>query len=82
MKNWDGIGFGGPHSSRCVAKITARHGRAFRVANTCSAEGDGTPATPDTERAWVTILGPQRFRYVRDVPGGRDAADYRWCSAN
>ena len=82
MKSWDGVGFGGPHSSRCTVKVTAKQGTTFHIADTCSALGDGTPATPDTERAIVTVLGPESFRYGRKVPSGTDTAVYRWCSVH
>lgn len=80
IKTWDGIGFGGAHSSKCTALVTRRVGNAVTINDVCTALGDGTPAAPDSETATVTVLGPRTFRYARSLHARTEAAVYRWCA--
>lgn len=82
LKMWDGRGFGGAHSSKCIATVLHARGKTFQIRDTCSALGDGTPAAPDVERATVTMQSSTAFRYTRSTPAGPDTAEYRWCSAH
>ena len=51
MMSWDGVGFSGPHASKCVSHVLSHHGSRFSVTTTCSALGDGTP-NPSGSHMW------------------------------
>lgn len=70
MRSYDGIGLGDPHSHACRARVLARHGRHYAVANSCINAGVG-PAPRSTERLDLTVLSHRSFA-VGDTP-------YRLC---
>ena len=81
MASWDGVGFGGPHDSKCIATVTGRQGNLLRFRNTCSAQGDGTPAPPSTDNGTVSLSSTTRFTRSSGSPPARPTT-YRWCAPN
>ena len=76
---WDGIGFAGAHSSKCVSDLQSKDGRQFQVSTTCSALGDGSPDTSGhVDSFTLTRQSSDRFEAVR---AGRPSFTYRWCGA-
>ena len=57
--DYDGHRFSYPHASNCRSTIVSRQGRTYRVRETCSALGDGSPARPDTNLTAYTIASPR-----------------------
>ncbi len=77
--DYDGRAFSYPHAAQCRSIVRAHHGRTYRIEETCSAQGDGTPAKPDTMSAIYTVLSRQSVA----IRKGQDktSATYRWCRA-
>ncbi|MGC2656872.1 MAG: hypothetical protein WA324_02770 [Bryobacteraceae bacterium] len=78
MANWDGIGFGGAHESHCKTTILHQRKRVFDVETTCSALGDGSPATPTSWKERITVSSETSFS--RSAPG-QAVRKYHWCAA-
>lgn len=82
MRSWDGVGFSGPHSSRCTSQMVNHHGNEFRVTTSCAALGDGTP-TPsgkvDVETITVTQLSHVSFE---SSSATKPKMTYRWCGVD
>jgi hypothetical protein len=79
MFGYDGRQFSYPHAAQCRSVIRAHPGKTYRVQETCSALGDGTPTKPDTMSATYTVLSPRTVAVNRGT--GKDAIRYRWCPA-
>ena len=81
MMSWDGIGFAGPHSSKCKTRVLSRHGNQFSVSTACNAIGDGTPKP--SGQFDVEILSLVRLSNTRFVTSNeaKPRATYRWCPA-
>ena len=81
MKEWDGVGFAGPHSSKCTSHILTHHANQYTVETACSALGDGSPnpsGHADKETIQLT-----RLSYINFVVSSakKQTLTYRWCSA-
>ena len=48
MFSYDGRQFSYPHASGCQSTVLSHRGRSYRIRETCSALGDGTPTTSTT----------------------------------
>ena len=82
MRSWDGVGFSGPHASRCISKVLSHQGSEYRVSTSCSAIGDGTPnpsGKADVETISLTRLSSTRFVLSSET---RSTTTYRWCSVD
>ncbi len=64
IMRYDGKGLSDPHSAQCRSRILTRSGRRYRVATTCRANGDGSPATPTTEIATLRVRTRGVFAYA------------------
>ena len=78
MFDYDGRAFSYPHASHCRSVVLSRAGRTYRVRETCSAAGDGTPEKPVTLVSTYRVLSRERVE-LRKV-GSKGADTYRWCS--
>lgn len=79
MFQYDGREFSYPHASRCRSTTLSHRGRTYRLRETCSALGDGSPAAPTTTVSSYEVVSPTE---VRVSQGARhDASSYRWCAA-
>ncbi len=86
MSRWDGVGFGGPHDSRCRTEVLRHEGNSFDVSTTCSALGDGTPTRPTTFKARLTIVNEESYStepLIETMGSSTETKPviYRWCSA-
>ncbi|MBB5060653.1 hypothetical protein HDF16_005389 [Granulicella aggregans] len=82
MRSWDGIGFSGPHSSRCMSRVLGHKGNHFKISTSCSAVGDGTPSPAgqiDIEKLSLIRLSNVDFVVSE---GAKPKTTYRWCTAN
>jgi hypothetical protein len=78
---WDGIGFSGAHSGRCISHIGPLPNGRYQVSTKCTALGDGTPDTAGAHFEDVMTIdhvSSGRFTVIK-ATGAR--ASYRWCSA-
>ena len=78
---WDGVGFFGPHSSKCKSTVTFNHGNQYEIRTSCSALGDGSAnpnGTPFGESFTLTLSSSSEFTITR---GNKRQSDYRWCGA-
>ena len=44
---WDGVGFSGPHSSKCKSTVLSKRGRQYEISTSCAALGDGSSNSDD-----------------------------------
>ncbi len=79
MFSYDGSAFSHPHATGCRSTVTSRNGRTYRIAETCSALGDGTPTMPVTLNATYLIKAPTMVEIRK--PGLKDTLPYRSCGA-
>ena len=78
MMSWDGIGFSGPHSSRCTTRVLVRHENRYSISTSCAALGDGSPDNSKyVDSASVTLVSNTRFQLSKR---SRRAIEFRWCS--
>lgn len=79
MMYWDGVGFFGPHATRCKSRLLNRRGSQFTLSTTCTAFGDNTPdASHYVDTFSLTRLSNTRFVIQKRTGPGNT---YRWCSA-
>ena len=79
MLSWDGVGFFGPHSSRCKTRVLSLQGNQFKLSTTCAALGDGTPDTSHyVDTFLLTRLSDTRFVIRKET---KPENTYRWCGA-
>ena len=79
MKSWDGVGFFGPHASKCKSRVLSSQGNQFTMSTTCAALGDGTPDRSGyVDTFLLTRLSNTRFVIQKRTGPGNT---YRWCSA-
>ena len=81
MKTWDGIGFAGPHDSKCTTSVLSHHGNQFEISTGCSALGDGTPnpsGRVSVDRLSVIRLSNTSFTISTEA---KPKATFRWCGA-
>jgi hypothetical protein len=79
MFSYDGRAFSYPHATECRSTVTAHSGKTYRIAETCSALGDGTPTKPDTMTATYTVQSRTKVE-IRN-PTQKGVTSYRWCGA-
>ena len=77
--DFDGKRFSYPHASDCRSVVHAQGGHTYRVRETCSALGDGSPTKADTTEATYKILSADMVRIVR---GAKGASNYRRCPSS
>jgi hypothetical protein len=78
---WDGVGFFGPHSSKCKSTVTFNHGNQYEIRTSCSALGDGSAnpsGTPFVELFTLTSLSSSEFTIAKR---NKRQGNYRWCGA-
>ncbi len=73
--------FAYPHATHCVTKITEHHGNMYKTTQTCSALGDGTPATPSSSAQEYEIISPSRLSVKQTIDGHEDKSTFRLCKA-
>ena len=71
--------FSYPHATQCRSVIVRHSGRTYAVRETCAAEGDGTPARPDTLTTQYRVLSSDRVTLTRAFGADRTPATYRRC---
>jgi len=74
---YDGRQFSYPHASGCRSVILSQTGRAYRLSETCSTLGDGSPTARVTTITSYKITSPTHL-WVGNR-NGRASASYRWC---
>jgi hypothetical protein len=78
---WDGVGFSGAHSSRCLSTVLRNNEGRYQINTSCSTPGDGgsnsTSAT-FVDSFVLTRLSNIRFVISRET---QPLGTYRWCSA-
>ncbi len=81
VQAWDGVGFFGPHSSRCKSRLLSHHNNHFQISTSCSALGDGTPNPSGQDYSETITL--TRLSQVRFVASSETKPErtFRWCSA-
>ncbi len=83
MLSFDGKALSDPHSSACVTILLRRQGKRFGLSTTCSANGDGSPATPYREMQTVVRLSSTHMLFSHATGAGKsDTAGYRLCAAS
>lgn len=75
--SYDGRAFSYPHATRCRSAVAAHNGKTYKIAETCSALGDGTPARAHTLTATYTVDSRTRVEIRKAGEKGRSL--YRWC---
>lgn len=80
MRSWDGVGFFGPHSSRCTSHVLSRHGNHFQINSSCAALGDGT-SNPEgqVENQNVSLIRLSNVSFVASEEA-KPKTTYRWCT--
>jgi hypothetical protein len=75
--DYDGRHFSYPHATHCSSAIVSRDDRLYRVRETCSALGDGSPTAASTVVTSYRILSRDRVdvRQAKET----DYSTYRWC---
>ena len=82
MQFWDGVGFFGPHSSRCTSHILTHHGNQFQIRTSCKALGDGSPLpTGQVDVEDITLVRLSNVRFEKSSREKQNTT-YRWCSAD
>ena len=79
MFTYDGRQFSYPHASQCRSTIRSRTGRKYRIEETCSAQGDGTPTPPSTIASIYVIESATQVGVMK--PSEHALSHYRWCPA-
>ena len=74
--NFDGMGFGDPHSSKCISTVLESYGRHYRVDTVCRAMGDGAPLDKP-ERVIQDIV--VKSRTVISIMAGGHSSTYALC---
>jgi len=77
MFTYDGRQFSYPHATQCKSVVRSHREGAYRVVETCSALGDGSPAKPTTTETSYRVRSATHVR-VSHSPADAGAA-YRWC---
>jgi hypothetical protein len=78
---WDGVGFFGPHSSKCKSTVTLNHGNQYEIRTSCSALGDGSAnpsGTPFVESFTLTLSSNSEFTITK---GDKRQRNYQWCDS-
>lgn len=75
--SYDGRAFSYPHATRCRSVIASHNGKTYKIAETCSALGDGTPTTAQTLTATYRVDSWTRVEIRKPSQKGR--SPYRWC---
>jgi len=81
IMSWDGVGFSGPHSSKCKSTVLSKNGKKYEISTSCSALGDGSPnpaGTPFVESFVLTWRSNTQFTVTK---GNQPEGKYRWCSS-
>ena len=81
IMSWDGVGFSGPHSSKCTSSVLHKKGRKYEISTSCSSLGDGSPnptGAPFVESFVLTRVSNTQFIITED---NQPQGTYRWCSA-
>jgi hypothetical protein len=79
MMSWDGVGFFGPHATRCKSRVLSRHGSQFTLSTSCAARGDGSPDPSGyVDTFLLTRLSNTRFVIRKQK---QSEHTYRWCGA-
>ena len=86
MATWDGIGFGGPHESKCKTRVFHQQGKFYDLSTICYGLGDGTPTTPASYHTRVVVIGPGSYSTrplteALKIEASARAVAYRWCAA-
>ncbi len=82
MQSWDGVGFFGPHSSRCTSHVLSQQGKQFQIRTACKAVGDGSPlSTGQVDIEDITLVRLSNVRFEKSS-GMKPKTTYRWCSAD
>lgn len=76
LMHYDGHALSGPHESACTTRLLGRTGGDVRLATTCRALGDGTPAKPSTFVARYRVDSPTSLTVIAATGSPRR---YRWC---
>ena len=78
---WDGVGFSGPHSSKCTSQLLPQNKAHFQVSTTCLSLGDGTP--DPTGAKLKDIFQLRRLSSIRFemLKSNQPRRTFRWCSA-
>jgi hypothetical protein len=71
--------FSYPHATQCRSVIARHSGRTYAVRETCAAEGDGTPARPDTLTTQYRVLSADRVTLTKAFGADRTPVTYRRC---
>jgi hypothetical protein len=75
--SWDGVGFSGPHSSKCTSDFETKDGKLFQVSTKCYALGDGSLDTSGhVDTFTLSRQSSDRFEMVK---AGTRGVVYRWC---
>jgi hypothetical protein len=74
---YDGKQFSYPHASRCRSAVISQIGRTYQLRETCSALGDGGPATPTTTITSYRIMSATQVWVSHR--NGRFNSSFRWC---
>lgn len=75
--SFDGRSFSYAHASKCIETLKARAGQMLTISETCRANGDGSPAAPDTNRFKLRLKAVDRF----DVIVPHQTSAFRRCGA-
>ena len=76
MFAYDGHQFSYPHATQCRSLIRGHRAHGYRVEETCSALGDGTPAAPTIVETSYIVRSATRVLVGRN---GMASSSYRWC---
>ena len=71
--------FSYPHAAQCRSEIAGQEGASYLVNETCSAEGDGTPARPISTSSRYQILSRTRLVVTKLNAGDQTLRAYRFC---
>lgn len=75
--SYGGRAFSYPHAAKCRSTVAAHNGKSYKIAETCSALGDGTPTKAHTLTATYTVDSSTRVEIRKAGRNGRSL--YRWC---
>jgi hypothetical protein len=73
--SFDGRSFSYAHASKCTDTVTRRSAGTLRIAETCRAAGDGSPAKANTATFGLRRQSATRFVLIK----GESATSFRRC---
>ena len=79
IRQWDGKGLSGAHSSQCTTRVLSRTGATYKLSTSCAAMGDGTPDSSGFKDV-LTLTRRSMVSFDLIQPTATEQLAFRWCS--